>query len=649
MQLKSVSTAIINTDSSLGRRLQVLTIAFTSIGLLGARASAQNLDRVDSQRQDRQRIQITESADGVVFSPVGQENQTVGTSNQRLYLLLGVGADPIRTFEAALALSKATGRTVYPVMNGSGVVEARELWERRLAIGGAALDTIDPWLGESLRGVGDVVAEGDGRLHDAGRATTDRILPAEFSREPSTLSLKQALLNDLSNGTRVAIIAHSQGTVIAQNAVILVDKELKRSGQSWVSLDSGALSQVQVLAAGAYADPGKWPASMVVKHLNEPTDPIPKVGGSLPTVSWLDLDFSFKSHSFSGYVSWVAAELEGKPWCAPPDGTAASHDSSPDSPSESVPPLTEAERILLEDAERQASVGTDMSSRLGRKTEDLLAVTSGPMVERLFSDARSARAEVNRAFVDGCTFVSEQLQSEARDKFEDWQNFEFEPGEVETRILIQGCVNASVDLNESIDPLLGSLATALTASGADGKGFLKQAQAVDTPKRGEIGSIFWKVGKKIGKEKLREVVLREVSGFANRLYCTKDATFEFALKRYTVNNRIAPTLMQSVSAETDEEAERIIAQFESERDQTWTDFKRDIQACWSPGGTDTPLTSTLKSLEQGLNHLRTEAEKIPTAPGRPAGPSLRPQGPVPTGPPPAPGGPIPEIRPGNQR
>jgi len=242
-------------------------------------------------------------------------------------------------------------------MNASGVAEARNLWEKRFVFQTSLLDKVSPWLGSEFRSMTEGAADVNGKLNDIARATSDRILPAGLAFEPSTKSLRDQLLLDVAAGKRVDVVAHSQGTVIAQNSVTLLANDLGamvKRGELSEHDRTEYLSLIRVLSTGAYAAPDKWPTGITVRNLNNPDDVVPKVGGSLPTVRWSELDFSLKSHNFDDYVRWVAAELKGEAWCGPsaPSNVKAKAVSEPPTASS----LTEAEKSLLESAKSQATV-----------------------------------------------------------------------------------------------------------------------------------------------------------------------------------------------------------------------------------------------------------------------------------------------------
>ncbi|MFM1848438.1 MAG: hypothetical protein RL417_1912, partial [Pseudomonadota bacterium] len=105
-------------------------------------------------------------------------------------------------------------------------------------------------------------------------------------------------------------------TVIIQNSLLSVTRQLDRmvdEGALSHDLRNQYLSRIRVIATGALAAPELWPTQVDVRFLNNPNDFVSKFGGSLPDVSWPDIDFTGDSHSFENYLIWAAAELNSVP------------------------------------------------------------------------------------------------------------------------------------------------------------------------------------------------------------------------------------------------------------------------------------------------------------------------------------------------
>lgn len=637
-----------------GSILPALAVVFGGIGAMPPSATAQS---VDLQRQDRQRTQMIETDDGVVVGVVGQEFATPGSDHISTYSVMGVGSDPLATFDGALALSRAIGRPIHPVLNNSALVNARSIFENRFILAPEILNRLPSGFESRVKAASQVTSDITGRGIDAARTIVDRFLPPSHAIEPSTDALKEAVLADLTAGKHVEIVAHSQGTVITQNTLLLVTRELDRrvaAGTLTSSARADSLSRLHVYATGAFADPNGWPSGIAVRQLNNPTDPIPALGGSLPGAPWSSLDFSFQAHSFvSEYVPWVAAEMKGQPWCSPTDSSPSDSQTTLRGPL-GDDSLSSEESALIGGMRADSAATNNTLESLKQTTASSVAEMRAAALDRIFTDGSEWRVQVTDSFRNGLLHSANDLQLELESIIRRGEKVTCSEDEVICRVLVQGAANACHELDGNTSDFEQRLAEALRDGGGDSTGFRDEINHLHSSSGDEayraIGESFARAAKKIGRVKLQELVLREVSGLANRLYCTKDAALSFAIRRWTVNNQIGPRINEVMAAPTDAEAERIISEFERARDKTWSDFKAELGTCWSDAGPNTPISGYMQRITGAVENIRqrVKADEDGYNSARRSGagnPSMRPiQSPGPSTPI-QPSGPIPDVRP----
>ncbi len=108
-----------------------------------------------------------------------------------------------------------------------------------------------------------------------------------------------------------------------------------------------------------------------------------------------------------------------------------------------------------------------------------------------------------------------------------------------------------------------------------------------------FGADVVKYGKKALKGHLIELALSEVSGLARGLYCSKDAATWFVIERYAITMSVNSVMMEVSYAETDEEAIRILDEYDEARRRNWEDFTTTLESCWDFNA-QTPLQKYLE-------------------------------------------------------
>lgn len=269
------------------------------------RSKARENDQKLSEARNRERVilQVAALEDGMVGPAVGVEISKKELRSMPLYQLLGVGTTPDKMVAGAEALATATARPVIPINNASLVtVLAEEMQKAGRSAPGSVAARIDL-----------TVAEVFGRIGDAALAVHDRTSRAAFALEPSTKTVALLAKNEIAKRRPFLLVAHSQGTVIAQNAMILLVEQLNNEVNRKIitSFDRDEqLSQIKIFAVGAFAKSEAWPHEIEVVNLNSKDDPISSLGGYNEWFQKEGQNLTFDTHRYvETYVPIIALEL----------------------------------------------------------------------------------------------------------------------------------------------------------------------------------------------------------------------------------------------------------------------------------------------------------------------------------------------------
>lgn len=261
-------------------------------------ARAKSADIAELRRRDDTRVQVEGQRDGQSGPLVGLEHAKRGV--EPVIQVLGVGASGRRTYEGAQALASESKRPVIPIMNQTAAERLSAYFEDRYG-GQARLLSRGNAGAEALgRKAGRVVGDLLGRGVDAARTAFDRTAAEDLACEDATRTLAAEVMERLRAGKRVDIVCHSQGTVITQNGLKVVERRLAEMEAARRITEKERIAQlrrIKVVATGAFAYAAKWPQYVTVHPLNDPTDPISSLGG-YHTLNPLKEDFSFGTHDY---------------------------------------------------------------------------------------------------------------------------------------------------------------------------------------------------------------------------------------------------------------------------------------------------------------------------------------------------------------
>lgn len=267
------------------------------------RASSTDQKLSEARNRERVLLQIEKLQDGELGPVVGFDTARAEFRGAPLFQILGISTKPEAVYDGAALLAAQTGYPVVPINNATNVANLSEL----------LASSTDSVPGTLTRRLEDVVANVFGKIADIGRAVTDRVLPASYALEPATRTLALLLHERAARGANTTIVAHSQGTVIAQNAAILLAERMAQELQAGVISEEQArlrLGSVTVIATGSFATSESWPAGIRVVELDTKDDVIASLGGHNEWWQREGQDFRFQSHNYrSHYVPMIADAL----------------------------------------------------------------------------------------------------------------------------------------------------------------------------------------------------------------------------------------------------------------------------------------------------------------------------------------------------
>jgi hypothetical protein len=246
--------------------------------------------------RDNARIESGKLSDGAEARLIGREFIKDPEHSRPIILVLGVGTTRQQMVDAAIALSKSTGRSVIPIINDT----AAESWK-------GLVKAFSP------ESVFNDKAEILGVMTDGFRTIWDRCEPRFLAVEPATKTLYKTIVERVSKGENVDVVLHSQGTVIAQNALREFVADLDSAvakGTMTAQTRSAMLGRINIVAAGVFADARFWPDGVKVSLINNPGDPIAAMSSFEQLKIFVSADKSMQAHYFvKSYVGQVATEL----------------------------------------------------------------------------------------------------------------------------------------------------------------------------------------------------------------------------------------------------------------------------------------------------------------------------------------------------
>ncbi len=272
-------------------------------------ASDQNIRENDeklaeARNRERVALQVRSLGDGQVGPAVGVEASKPEFRAEPIYQLLGVGTTPDKMLAGAEALAEATRRPVIPINNASAVQRLAEEIERQTKY---APDSLAARLDRTA-------AEIFGRIEDGARTVFDRTMPAEFAVEPSTETIALLANRQIAKEKKFFLVAHSQGSVIAQNAMILLAHHLDEEVQAKIITEAekkAALARITIFAVGAFARESDWPSGLKIVSLNSKDDPISSLGEHNDWFQKEGQNFTFDSHNYlERYIPMITQKLD---------------------------------------------------------------------------------------------------------------------------------------------------------------------------------------------------------------------------------------------------------------------------------------------------------------------------------------------------
>lgn len=247
-------------------------------------------------------------AQGLIYTAPGYEHLPI------IYIP-GITTTAADAAEQAEELSRATGRPVIPIVNDTFVREATAQWREFVRdfnegtyAQGSTLEQLQLKMADSLGFLA-------GWSVDAIKTTFDRFGPEQFASEAATYSAADLFYRRVVAGQNVDVAAHSGGTTIAANALLLVRARLLSEVERGIIHESAAveaLARMNVVASGAFMPEHEFPSEINLTGINDRRDPIAMLGGWVPFVDLRSV--SRESHRFRGaLLEQVAEHFRVKP------------------------------------------------------------------------------------------------------------------------------------------------------------------------------------------------------------------------------------------------------------------------------------------------------------------------------------------------